>query len=351
MADLTDLQSAQSVKIIGSSSSGVENTPLDVDTDGRAKVQAAGRNSDTLTNIPIAVDTEGRVYTNGTSALLSPLPGFVARSNKVLAAGASLLNTYLMTDDIAIVDFHFGGRGPGQASLLRINAATTEQVPGGGFNSPADVAMWTNAGIGSSSALVWAYNTVQFTEGTGSAAVTFTQSDNNNYPAIKYTWSSPKDVSQWRYIIAQARVTVAAGGSQTRTISAILTDINGATRTYSLAGTTTTPPFSTEQWHTITGEIETPTSSTGTFDPYNVSSILLKLEDGGNKAGTIYWDNVRFATEQLLIERIYIEANRTFQLILNPVELFDTGETLGLLYKNNDTVSREFTVTAKGVER
>lgn len=285
------------------------------------------------------------------SEVLSPLPGFIARANSVVAAGATVLKTYTMVNDIALIDFHFGGRGIGQASLLRYNESAIELAPGGGFNSEADVALWTNAGLGDSSALVWSYATDQFFAGTGSAKTTFTKSDAADRVGFKYTYSTPKDVSAWRYISSNVRVTVAAGGNTARTVSMILTDVGGATRTWQIAGSTTTAPFNTEQWHTILGEIENPTASTGTFDPYNVASIELRLQDGADRAGSIWWDNVRFLTSQTLIERIYTKAEETFQLILNPVELFNTGEIIGLQYKNNDATSKEFTVTAKGVLR
>lgn len=309
----------------------------------------------TLTNgqqVALQVDEQGRLITSGVSEFLSPLPGFVARSAKVLSAGATSYSTYVMSADIAIVDFHFGGRGPGQAAIFRLNPAATAFVPSGNFETTNDVTVvWTNTGIGDEAAIAWVRSTAQFTTGTSSAAQTFTKSDSNNYSEITYTWSTPQDSNAWRYISADVRVTVAAGGSVSRTVSIILEDVNAATRSYTITGTTTTAPFSTEQWQTITGEIASPTSSTGTFDSYNVSKVHLRLMDGGNKTGTIYWDNVHFDDSQELIERIYIDANRTFQLILNPVELFDVGETLALRFTNNDTVSREFTVTAKGVER
>jgi hypothetical protein len=285
----------------------------------------------------------------GNSTILSPIPAFTAISNKVLTAGVSILDSYTMTSKIAITDFRFGGRGIGQASLFRVNNSAIEFVPGGGFNSSSDVSMWTNAGNGSSSNLTWTYSTAQFIEGTGSASLTFTQSDNNNFPAIRYTWSSPKNVNEWEEISAHVRVTVAGGGAQSRRVQIILTDVNNATRIYEITGTANTAPFNTEQWLQILGVIDSPNSETGTFDPYNVSSITLKLLDGGNKSGTIYWDNVRFLKSKQLIDRIYISANQTTQLTINPVEIFETGEVLGIQYKNNDTTAREFTVIAKGV--
>lgn len=343
--DLAEKEAASITKVVGSDSAGVEQTPVQSTSNGALHTNLRDNSGGELGTI------DNPLYTSGQSEILSPLPGFVARSNKVLAAGVTQTDQYTMTQDIALIDFHFGGRGAGQASLLKIDAAAVEFVPNGGFNSSGDVSAWTNAGAGSSASLTWAYSTAQFFEGTGSASVTFTQSDNNNFPAIKYTWGTPKDVSAWKQISAHVRVTVAAGGSQTRSVQIILTDIVGSTRVYSITGTTTTAPFSTEQWLQILGTIDTPTSEVGTFDPYNVASITLKLLDGGNKAGTIYWDNVRFLQSQELIERIYIDANRTFQLVLDPAELFDNGEILGLQFKNNDSTAKEFTITAKGVVR
>lgn len=288
------------------------------------------------------------IYISAKADTLDPFAAFVARSNKVLAANTTSFDTFTMVNDIALIDFHFGGRGPGQASVYKYVAATTEQVPGGGFNSSADVALWTNAGAGSSAGLTWSYTTAQSVQGTGSATVTFTQSDTNNFPALRYTYATPKDLSGWQFISGWGRVTVAAGGAQTRAIQIILTDVNAATRTYQITGTTNTPPFNTEQWLNILKAIDAPDASTGTFDVYNVSTVTLKLLDGGNKAGTIYWDDIEFIGQKTLIERIYVDSNRTFQLILNPAELFSIGEVLALEYRNNDTVSREFTVTAKG---
>lgn len=345
MADLSDIQAAGTNKIVGSDSSGVEQTPVQSTSAGGLHVNLrdqAGAQFGTQAN---------PFYINGQSEILSPLPGFVARSNSVLAAGVTKINTHTMVDNIALVDFHFGGRATGQASLFRCVESASQLAPNGGFNSSGDVSAWANAGLGSSAGLTWAYTTAQKTEGTGSATVTFTQSDNNNSPAIRYTYPTPIDLTNWRFISADVRVTVAAGGNQTRSVQIILTDVGGNTRIYSITGTTTTAPFNVEQWQTILGEIENPTSQTGNFDIYNVSSITLRLLDGGNKAGTIYWDNVKFVTSQTLIERIYIDANSTFQLNLNPVELFNIGDTICIHYKNTSAASAEYTVTAKGVIR
>lgn len=290
-------------------------------------------------------------YTSSNYDVVSPLTEYVARLAKVVATGATTVSTFTLATNIALTGLQFGGRGPGQADFFIYNVAASQLVPSGGFNSSGDVSTWTNTGIGSSAGIAWVYNTSQFVEGTGSASHTFTQSDSNNHPEITYTWATPQDLNNWRYLIARARVTVAAGGAQTRTISVILEDTGGATRTYSLAGTTTTAPFSTEQWHTITAEITTPTTSSGTFDPYSVSKVHLRLQDGGNKTGTIYWDNIHFEASQTLIDRIYGGGNSTFRLVLSPTKLMSSGDVLAIRLTNTDSVSREFTVTAKGVER
>jgi hypothetical protein len=118
---------------------------------------------------------------------------------------------------------------------------------------------------------------------------------------------------------------------------------------WQLAGNTTTAPFSTEQWHTLLCELSSPFSETGAFDIYNVSSVKLRLQDGGNKTGTIWWDDVQAIEQITVIERIYIEANRSFLLPLDPVEIAQSGEIVGVSIKNNGTSSGEFTATAKGV--
>lgn len=298
-------------------------------------------------------DTSGVAFGTATNPIYvntqSQLTAFRISADKVVATNTSYFESFTMTNNIGLTDFHFGGRGIGQASISRYVDATTSQVPSGGFNSNGDVATWTNTGNGSSAGIAWVYATDQSTEGTGSAKHTFTQSDNNNYPAISYTWSSPQDFSLWRNILARVRVTVAAGGQQSRTVSIILTDSGGGTRTYSITGTTTTAPFSTEQWQTITGDIRNPTSESGTFDIFNVISIQLKLQDGGNKTGSIWWDDVELQGALTLIERIYIPGNATSQIIVNPAQTLSIGEVLMLIIRNNDASSKEFTAVAQGM--
>lgn len=302
--------------------------------------------SDGTNQRPIKTDTLGRVYT--TSEVTSPYPSIRQASRTVLASGATKTTTAAISQDTAIKEFHLGGTVACEAFLAKYNAAAFEQIAG--FNSAPQVAAWVNTGLGSSSGLTWTYTTAQFTEGSGSATVTHTQSDNNNYPEISFNYSTPKDLSSWRYISAQARTTVAAGGAQSRAVQIRLTS-GTAVRIWQVSGTTTTAPFSTEQWHLISGELSTPhaTAGTGVFDINNITQISLRLIDGGNKAGTIYWDDVRVFSEMTILEKIYTASGTTNQIIFDPILVFNNGETLLMSYKNNAVTSGEIQSVASGV--
>lgn len=292
------------------------------------------------------------VETTANSQYTDPLPTFTILERRVLAPLTAYYKEQLLSVDLALKEFHMGGSVACEGAIASYVAATTQQVPGGGFNSALDVAMWTNTGAGSSAGIAWVYNITQSTEGSGSASHTFVQSDNNNYPQITYTWSSPIDLSAFKSVVARARPTVAAGGAQTRTLSVRLQS-GTAIRIWQLAGTTTTAPFSTEQWHTISGDIESPhaTAGTGTFDINRVDSISLRLQDGGNKTGTIYWDDIEFLGAITVIDKIYAAAGSTNQLIFDPVKSFTSGETLMLIIKNtNTTLTGEVQGAASGVD-
>lgn len=284
------------------------------------------------------------------TAVLSPNTNapFNARIKKIIASNQTIFSNTEISQDLNLVSLIAGGRGPFQVSLYRVDINGAESIPGGGFNSSGDVSQWTNASLGDSAAGSWSYSTAQAYEGTGSALFTFTKSDSGDAVQIRHTFLTPKDFAEWRYIGARAYVTVAGGGSTSRTLSIVLTDANGATRTFSLSGTTTTAPFNVAQWNQILGEISNPTSESGTFDVHNVVSITLRLQDGADKTGSIYWDQVQFTQSQELILEAFGSANSTVQLNFDPLEAFTDTETLGIEIKNNDSVSREFDATARG---
>ncbi len=298
--------------------------------------------------VDVAVDDSGNVQISEQAMLVNPLPSFEKRNKRVLSAGSSVWSTFVMVDDVALTDFSFGGRGAGKGCITKINTADSQLVPGGGFNSTADRNLWTYTGLnaGAITAPSPDYSTVQSQEGTGSLRMIYASSDANRNHTMTYTWSTAQDMSLWRYV--SARFFNDATTAVTRTVSVILTDINGATRFYSLSGTAGTT-LASNTWLQILGDLEIPTSETGTFDIYNVISIGLRWVDSGNKSGTIYWDNVTLLQSIDIIECIYVSANTTSQLNLRPSKLLASGETLGLLIKNYDTSAKEFIITAKGI--
>lgn len=317
-------------------------------TNGAAKstkaLLMAGTNG-TL-QIPLLTDDEGRIVT--TSEVVSQLPAFKEFLRQVAAVGQVVFGEYTLASNLAIKEFHIGGKVACEGTLALYHPDSVQVISG--FNSSGDVSAWANTGIGDGALAVWSYATDQFIEGTGAAKVTFTKSDANNYPEITYTFPTPLDLSSWRYVKAVARVTVAAGGNQTRKVQIRLTS-GTAVRIWEVSGNTTTAPFSTEQWHYISGQIESPTATggTGVFDINNVTSISLRLLDGGNKTGTLWWDDVKFMSEIAILEKIYSSNGSTEQLRFDPVIVFDTGDVILMTIKNNGTVSAEVQASASGV--
>ena len=297
--------------------------------------------------VPVAVDSDGNLVT--TTALVSQIPNLREFHRKVLTAGQSDSGAHTMVEDTAIKEVHLGGVVQCEGFIGKYNSSYSEVV--GTFNSSGEVSAWTNTSAGSSALLSWAYATDQSTEGTGSAKLTFTQSDTNNYPEITYTFPTAKDLSEVLKVSAQVRTTVAAGGNQTRTVQIRLTS-GTAIRIWQIVGTTTTAPFSTEQWHTISGDLAAPhtTAGTGSFDINNVKSISLRLQDGGNKAGSIWWDNVKFYESVDIMEKIYSAAGTTTQVVFDPVLIFDAGESLYISSKNNSANTGEVQISVSGVK-
>lgn len=311
------------------------------------------------------VDANGSIYNNlrdtsgvaiGTrtnplyiSGLTEPPPSTKLTKRTVLASNAAATAQQTISARTAITELHLGGRASCEGFLAKYVPTATQLIPSGGFNSSVDIATWTNTSIGSSAAATWSYATDQFVEGTGSAKLTFTQSDNNNYPELTYTWSTPFDMSSWQKINARVRVTVAAGGGQTRTVQVRITS-GTAIRIYSITGTTITAPFNTEQWHLIDLNLDSPSSTagTGTFDINNINSISLRLQDGGNKAGTIWWDDVKLVGNLNIIEKIYTPT-QTNQIIFNPVIVFEVGEILYISVTNTSVTTTEFQISTSGV--
>lgn len=343
MADLNQLDSSMTTKIAGADSSGNETTFLKVDANGNI----AANMVDT-SGVPFGTEANP-LFINGNAEILSPLPSLKLSKVIALPANGYTEAQTTITTRTALKEFHIGGRAACEGFIANYQPTVEEYIPSGGFNSSGQVSAWTNTGGGSSGLLTWAYATDQFTEGTGSAKLTFTQSDQNNYPEITYTYSTPKDMSVWKRIQAKVRTTVAAGGAQSRTVQVRLTS-GTAIRIYSVNGTTNTAPFSTEQWHTIDLDLESPSSiaGTGVFDINNVNSVSLRLQDGGNKAGSIWWDDVKLIGSFNILEKIYTPGVTT-QLQFDPVIIFEVGQILYLFLKNNSATATEFQISTTGV--
>lgn len=271
---------------------------------------------------------------------------------KSVASGISYTTDQTMGQTTTINSLIFGGRGIGEGVLGSYVAATESFVPGGNFESSGDVALWTNTGIGDSAVLVPTYSTAQAFAGTGSLLLANgTKTDGNHYPQVTYTYSSAQDFMVWRYINAHFRNEAPAGGAVTRTISIRVQDTAGVIRVYSVSGLTNASPFNTTGWIQILGEIASPTSEVGTgFDSTSVSSISLRMQDSGNKTFTaIYWDNVKLVGALTLMPKIYTTGTST-QITLKPNLILTSGSSLYARIRNNDTTTKEFQLSARGVD-
>lgn len=396
MADLTDKQAAQSVKIVGADTSGVETTPLAVDNSGNAQVRSTQLPSSlgqktaseslavvnassggsttasvaapvsnliggvylasqpTLTDgqqIGVQVDQYGRLLV--ASATISALPAASFSNQQAINTGVTYYATFTVSQKLAIKQFYAGGKGIGKQTLARYSSTATQYINSGNFELTTDFGIstdtnkwyWTSvAGTGSI-----ARSNTQFYTGAYSAALTFSNSSGNNAQGVKQTFTSAQDITSWRYITAQFYNVLAAGGGYTRTISIILTDSGGNTRTYSVSGASTASPFNTNGWIKITGEIENPTSATGIFDATLVASIELRMNDSANKSGTVYWDTVQFEGQLSSQYPIYHAANTSFNLILDPVLVLNNGDEIVIIQANGDTTRKEYFGLAGGV--
>lgn len=293
----------------------------------------------------LQLDATGRVLISGNVAI-STLPAFSSKSQIAINAGVTTYSTYTATGAVAIKQFYAGGTGIGRQTLYLYTPSTTSFVTGGDFEAAGDCGttwLWSStAGTGSI-----AQSAVQANTGTKSCALTFTNSAGNNAQVVGETISL--NVTTYRYLNAAFFNVVSAGGAYTRTISIILTDTSSNTRTYSVSGSSTAGAFSTSAWIPIQAELENPTSSVGTFDPSAVASVKLQMSDSANKAGTVYWDTVRFSNLLTPLFPIYHAANVSFNILADPVVVLANGDQIIVGQQNNDTVRKEFFSLVGGV--
>lgn len=336
MTDLTDNQTAQTVKIIGANSSGVEIVPVQSTTAGALHTNLRDNTGNELGTV------SNPIYINGNANILSPLPSINANFSRVIATQKTHYYTANITTNTAIKEFHFGGTGGGNCILGKYIAGNSNLLFG--FNSTTEVSQWTSTSLNS---ITFAYSTSQAYEGTGSVAITFTQSDNNNYPELTYTYPTSVDYTGWRYISGQFYQTVSTGASVSRTISIRLTDIFGNIRVYQSVFTTITPAG----WQPILVEINNPSSQTGTtFDITQISSVKLRMIDGANRAGTVYWDAIKLVGQIDIVDKIYSSSGDTRQLNFDPIKKYLSGEVLILIATNTTANSNEYFASASGVD-
>lgn len=297
--------------------------------------------------VDLQLDQNGRLLTSTT--VTSQLPAASFTSNPTINAGVTVYTAFTASQKLALKQFYAGGTGIGRQKLYSYLPSSTAFVNAGDFENAADInTTWVFVSNAAVSTI--ASSTAQSFTGSRSVSLTFTQSDNNHYNGIKQTFGTPLDISGWRNITAEFYNVVSAGGAYTRTISIILTDSVGNTQKYDLSGSSTASPFNASGWIKITGEIENPTSFTGTgFDHTQISSIELRLTDSANKAGTVYWDTVRLEAQLTPIFPIYHQANTSFNITIDPVFVMQIGDQVVIAQTNNDTARKEYFAAANGV--
>lgn len=336
MADLNELQSSQTVKVVGSDATGLETGPVNATNSALHTTlkDSSGQQVGTEAN---------PIFTRTSVAVVSSFPSIEAVLKKVVSAGSAEYYTKPIVARTAMREFTFGGRGVGEATLGRYVDATTQSVNNvGSMETDAEVTAWTDSGLLPLTSKT--RSTAQAYAGSSSMLLSFSKSDTNNYPEVTEAFPSPIDLSAWRYVSGAFYQTPSAGASVVRTVSIVLTS-GTAKRFYSITLTSDTAA----QWFFIKTEIERPTSESGTgFDVNNVSSISLRLVDSASRVGTIYWDAINFIGAVTIIQKIYTPG-QTVRLSFDPVKVFDVGETLLLMIKNNDTAAKEFQATAAGV--
>jgi hypothetical protein len=337
MADLSEKDSSSSTKLVGSDSNGVETYFVGADSSGNLRSIISGSYSGSP--VQISVDSAGRLYIADVSA------GAKVSFFSYLNSGVSYYSTYSVTQNLSIKQMVAGGTGSGICTLAKYTAATNQFINEGDFeNASAFGTTWvaSSPGTGLTS---FSQSTTQKVTGSNSGRVVYAKSDANNYVSVKQTYSS-LDLTGWRYITASFYHDTPVGAAVTRTVYITLTSSNGDTRSY----TTTFLTTQAAGWVTITGEIENPSSATGTgFDPSDIISVELKFIDSSNRAGTIYWDTVKVSGSITAKLKLYWQANSNARIDINPVETFLNGETLLLIIKNSDTSRKEFSVFASGV--
>jgi hypothetical protein len=298
----------------------------------------------------VALDDNARIIISGTAELVDPLPSLDVVSQAVISANTARYTVQSIATKTALKFFTLGGRTLGEATIARYVDATTELLPGGGFNSSGDVALWTSTGQANLLNGTPSYSTAQAFEGSGSLLLDHNDSDANKFLEMTYTWASAQNLSAWRYVSAHFYNSPEKIENKLRTIQIRLRS-GTAIRVYQLSGPRNTAPFGNVGWIELKAQLEIPTAiaGTGTFDITAVDAISLRMFDENHNKALAYWDNVHFAGAITSIAKIYTPGQTT-ALVFDPVKIFEAGESLLIITKNNGTVQAEFQTTVSGVD-
>jgi hypothetical protein len=271
-------------------------------------------------------------------------------STGVLATSASVFYEYVVPvgQTLRLTQFYTGGvpsnssAGAVRAILAAHVAATVAFVSNGDFESAGQVAAWA-AVTGAFTAPSPDSNGTQFQ--TGAASMRWIYTSSATAHERKQTLSPAQDMSGYRYIRVKFFNDAQVG--TTRTITLTLAT-GTSTRAWSLSGTLGSAPFPSNTWVTLECDLANPQATTGTnFDITAVDSISLKMLDGANKSGTVYWDTVRFEDQLTHKHKIYSADGTTIQIITAP-ESYAATTALYLITKNTNNVASEYATAAIG---
>ncbi len=282
------------------------------------------------------IDSEGRIR------VTNALPGTAVsiQSQGILAAGAGAYAEYIVPggNTLEVDTLYVGGTGACRFGLIQHDNTQNSLVANGGFENGTEVTQW-----GAVTGNVTATSSgVQFQ--TGAAAMAWAYTGSSTAIERRQTFSPVLDLSLWRYLRVYFFHDATTG--TTRTISVILRS-GSATRTFSLSGAVGTAPFTSNTWIQLECDLASPTADSAGFDITQVDGISLKMQDANNKAGTVYWDDVRLSDSLALKHRLY-SLGQSVALNLNSPQQFTTGTKIYIAIRNTGATSIEYFGCAQG---
>jgi len=265
-------------------------------------------------------------------------------SNGYLATSAVCYQEYVVPVGKTLrgIQFYTGGTPQNAASgackaMLVIHDATANQaITTGDFETAGDVTAWAVV-TGAFTAPSPDSNGTQKVSGAASMRWIYTTSATAH--ERKYTPAVAMNLSNWRYIRVEFYNDNQTG--TTRTTSIVLTS-GTSTRTYSVTGTLGTAPMLSNTWISILGDIDNPTSVSGTsFDISKITAVSVKFIDANSKSGTVYWDRLCVEDALMVKARIYSSNGSSVSVPVAP-EAFEENTALYLKTKNVNNSDIEF---------